>query len=179
MRVIAGIYKGRTLKSITGRDIRPTTDNVRESIFNILAVRFEGANVLDLFGGTGALGIEALSRGAASVTFVDKARTSCQVINDNLNLVKAQARVINADADVALDRLTDKFDIIFIDPPYAMDGEQYISKISDKRLLSDGGIIVYERSAKDEASETIGDLTVTDTRKYGSVKLFFYQWKSV
>ena len=179
MRVIAGIYKGRTLKSITGRDIRPTTDNVRESIFNILAVRLEGANVLDLFGGTGALGIEALSRGAKSVTFVDKARTSCQVINDNLNLVKAQARVLNADASVALDRLNDKFDIIFIDPPYAMDGERYINKISDKRLLSDGGIIVYERSAKDEVNETIGDLTVTDTRKYGSVKLFFYQWKSV
>lgn len=179
MRVIAGQYKGRTLKSITGRDIRPTTDNVRESIFNILATRICYAKILDLFGGTGALGIEALSRGASSVTFVDKAQTSCKVIKDNLELVKATAKVINADANVALDRFTDKFDIIFIDPPYATDGEIYISKISERRLLEDGGIIVYERNAKDEASETIGDLTAFDTRKYGSVKLIFYKWKSV
>ena len=179
MRIIAGEYKGRNLKSISGRDIRPTTDNVRESIFNILVRYVEGANVLDLFGGTGALGIEALSRGADNVTFVDKAQSSCRVIKDNLELVRATARVINADAGSALDMFNEKFDIVFVDPPYAANGEPYIDKISNRRLLSDCGIVVYERNAKDEVNETIGDLIAVDTRKYGNVKLVFYKWKSV
>lgn len=179
MRVIAGQYKGRTLKSITGRDIRPTTDNVRESIFNIIAAKIDGAKVLDLFGGTGALGIESLSRGAQSVIFADKAQTSCRVIKENLELVNASARIMNVDATIALDILNEKFDVIFIDPPYATDGEPYIRKISDKRLLDENGVLIYERSSKDDVSETIGELITADTRKYGSVKLFFYKWKSV
>lgn len=179
MRVIAGKHKGRTLKGVSGRDIRPTADNVRESIFNILATRIEGARVLDIFGGTGAMGIEALSRGADTVVFVDKAKSSCDIIRANLELVKESAEVQNCDAMRALERLNGQFDMVFIDPPYAESGEQCIEKIGERKLLACNGVIVYERNAKDSVSEEIGELKVADSRRYGSVALYFYKWKSV
>ena len=120
MRVITGTARGRRLKEPQGMDIRPTTDKVKESMFSILQFDIEGRRVLDLFGGTGQLGIEALSRGALEVVFVDKSAAALKLIRENLELcgLSDQARVRNGDS-LAYLRSGEKFDLVFLDPPYA------------------------------------------------------------
>ena len=117
MRVITGTAGGRKLKSPYGNAVRPTTDHVKQAIFNILQYDMEGRRVLDLFGGTGQMGIEALSRGAREAVFVDSSRTSVLLIRENLKLCGFKADVLQSDALSYLQR-GEKFDIIFVDPPY-------------------------------------------------------------
>jgi len=126
MRVVAGTARGRKLQAPPGRDVRPTGDRVREAMFNALGSlgAIDGARVLDLFAGTGALGIEALSRGAASATFVDQDRAAAATVRANLEALglAAEAEVVQADASRWLDSNDSEFDLALLDPPYAFDG---------------------------------------------------------
>ncbi len=169
MRVISGIYKGRQLKGYTLKGTRPTMDRVKESLFDILGDKVEGRVCLDLFAGSGNLGIEALSRGAKFVYFVDREYMAYKTIKDNLSLLNIlNVEVLNMDYLKALEKLnTIRFDIIFLDPPYKSDYlEKAVRKISELTLLNDKGIVVLE-------SDDINKLYYNDyfreivTRKYG------------
>lgn len=169
MRVISGIYKGRQLKGYTLKGTRPTMDRVKESLFDILGDKVEGRVCLDLFAGSGNLGIEALSRGAKFVYFVDREYMAYKTIKDNLFLLNIlNVEVLNMDYLKALEKLnTIRFDIIFLDPPYKSDYlEKAVRKISELTLLNDKGIVVLE-------SDDINKLYYNDyfreivTRKYG------------
>lgn len=176
MRIIGGQFRGRKLVEFPGADVRPTGDRVKESLFNILTPRLYGARVLDLFCGSGALGLESLSRGAAEVVFNDAAKSSLEILKKNLALLKADKsfyRVVNLDYALCLRTLRGKFDLIFVDPPYRSDvGADVLRLIGEKELLSEGGTVVYERD------EPFGEIptgwTLTDERKYGRTKLYFF-----
>ena len=161
MRVITGIAGGRKLKSPEGEAVRPTTDQVKQAIFNILQFDLEGRRILDLFGGTGQLGIEALSRGAREAVFTDSSRTSVQLIRENLKRCGLEGKVLQTDALAYLAR-GEKFDVIFIDPPY--DGGLYqavLERINAVDNLNEGGIIVCERAREKELPATVGDLILS------------------
>jgi 16S rRNA (guanine(966)-N(2))-methyltransferase RsmD len=150
MRVIAGTARGIRLKTPAGELTRPTADRVKEAVFSILQFELPGSRVLDLFGGTGQMGIEALSRGATSAVFVDSRREACQLIRDNIRLVKMeqQARVVQSDYLSYLQKCPDRFDLIILDPPYAeVFLENSLKCISEIDILSDRGIIICERPA--------------------------------
>lgn len=150
MRVIAGENRGRTLKTPGGRLTRPTTDKVKESIFNMIGPYFEGGTVLDLYGGSGSLGIEALSRGAAFAVFVDKAAAASRIISENVEACRYTGRseILHLAAEAALDRLAaDRrtFDYVFLDPPYAKQriaGD--IRTLITKQMLAEDALIVIE-----------------------------------
>ena len=150
MRVIAGTARGIRLKTPSGELTRPTADRVKEAVFSVLQFDLPGSRVLDLFGGTGQMGIEALSRGAVSAVFVDSRREACQLIRENIRLVKMeqQASVVQSDYLSYLQRCTDRFDLIILDPPYAeVFLENSLKCISEIDILSDRGIIICERPA--------------------------------
>lgn len=176
MRVITGSARGRRLKEPTGNDIRPTTDQVKESVFNILQFDIEGRTMLDLFGGTGQMGIEALSRGAKRVTFVDSSQTSVKLIRDNLKTVgfENNADVIQGDSVRFLDSCG-KYDIIYIDPPYASElyGE-VLNKINKIDILKDNGIIVCESLYGAELPQMVSPYRMKNTRKYGKIAITVY-----
>ena len=178
MRVIGGKYRGRVLVSFEGEAVRPTSDRVKESLFNILSNRIYGTRVLDLFCGSGSLGIESLSRGASSVVFNDAAKTSVEILRKNLQKlgVGKEATVSCRDYALCLDVESGPFDLIFLDPPYAMDaGEKALKKIAQKGLLSPNGIAVYERDRLFEGE--IEGLETFDSRKYGKTYLTFFRVK--
>ena len=148
MRVVAGNAKGIQLKTPDGMLTRPTADRVKEAMFSIIQFDINCARVLDLFGGTGQLGIEALSRGATSVTFVDESTQACKLIQENLKRTKFvdKARVVKSDYAAFLKNCHEKYDIIFLDPPYAeVFLETAIKIITEIDILQSGGIIVTER----------------------------------
>ncbi|TDX52188.1 16S rRNA (guanine(966)-N(2))-methyltransferase RsmD [Orenia marismortui] len=170
MRIIAGKDKGRRLKSLKRRDVRPTTDRTKESIFNILGPNIAGTRFLDLYSGFGGIGIEALSRGAKEVVFVEKDRRNIKVIKDNLNLVDYEkiSQIINNDVLRALPILNGEFDLIFMDPPYE-ETELYtntLNKIKSYNLLSDKGIIIIEYDAKDKIEIPEG-YSIIKEKRYG------------
>ena len=148
MRVIAGIYKGRRLKTLEGLSVRPTSDRLRETLFNILAPRIEEARFADVCAGSGAIGIEALSRGARHVTFIESSLKAARIISDNLRNcgIREGYRVINRDALRALKNLEKaQFDVIYFDPPY--DSEIYTPVmwlIAKQDLLAEGGVLIVE-----------------------------------
>lgn len=175
MRVIGGTYRGLTLAEFVGKDIRPTSDRVKVSLFNILMFRIAGARVLDLFCGSGSLGIECLSRGAAHVCFNDISPASIAVLRRNLAKLKGDISysVTTLGYDGCLQSLRGTFDIIFIDPPYAQDsGVRSLEMIARLKLLSKGGVAVYER---DRAfSGDVQGLVKTDERRYGKTYITFF-----
>ena len=174
MRVITGTAGGRKLKSPDGRTVRPTADHVKEAIFNILQFDLEGRRVLDLFGGSGQLGIEALSRGAREAVFTDSSRDSVQLIRENLRTCGLSGPVLQTDALNYLDR-GGKFDVILIDPPY--DGGLYeavLERINAVDNLTEGGIIVCEARAGTGLPEMTAPYRKLRERKYGSVKICLY-----
>ena len=175
MRIVGGIYKGRTLNEFKGNEIRPTSDMVRESLFNILRDRIEGCIFLDLFCGTGAVGIEALSRGAECVVFNDLNRKSVELTKNNLEKVGAKNYELNfSDASTFLKTTKKQFDIIFIDAPYADKiGLECVSL--SKSVLGDNGIIIYENQMV--FSSEIDGLEIYDRRKYGRAHLTFFRRK--
>lgn len=184
MRIIAGKYRGRKLKSPPSTQTRPTSDRLRETLFNVLAPRVEGARLLDLCAGTGAVGIEALSRGASYVTFVDQSRKMCELIEANTNALDLDERefeIVNADAFEYLRRRAKKergpFDIIFFDPPYATDYEAPLIFIAEHRpqLLSDDGIAILEHHKKKNLPDEIGSLRSYRSLKQGDSVLSFYR----
>lgn len=153
MRVIGGKYRGKKLIPPKNDDIRPTTDKARESLFNMLQYYIYGSSFLDLFSGSGAVSIEAISRGASLVTLVEKSRESIKTINANLNLIadeKGKAELINSDVINYLQISKAKFDIIFADPPYAYEKtNQIIELISTRKLLEDDGVVIIETDKKE------------------------------
>ncbi len=178
MRVISGKYRGKKLFSPENNDVRPTTDRIKETVFNILSSKsdFEDATVLDLFSGSGALGIEALSRGAARAVFVDKSRDSVELTKKNLKHVGVDGEVYNTDFQVALKKLDGrKFDFIFLDPPYFGKNEQTIFDLIEKYdLLTQKGIIFLEHSTKIGLPDT-GERYIIDNRVCGSTTISFLQ----
>lgn len=175
MRIIGGIYRSRKLAEFKGESIRPTSDSARESLFNILRERISGASFLDLYGGTGAVGLEALSRGAKKVVFNDFSRESVKIIKSNIAALKAESNteVYSYDAAVFLSRTAEKFDVIFLDPPYAQNVQDILDGVHS--LMNDGAIAVYE-CEKPFCGEAAG-LTVCSRRKYGRAHLTFFEKK--
>ena len=173
MRIISGRYRGMVLAEFKGRDIRPTADRVKESLFNILSNDIAGARVLDLFCGSGNLGIECLSRGAAFVQFNDISKDSIAVLKKNLARIEGDYSVTNLDFRACLSAKK-SFDIIFIDPPYAEEfGREALDIISNGNL-NEHGIAVYER---DRAFTGEAPLELFDERKYGKTYLSFFRNK--
>lgn len=177
MRVITGTARGRRLNELKGMETRPTTDKVKESIFNCIQFDVEDARVLDLFAGTGQLGIEALSRGAQSAVFVDKRTDAAKLVKDNLALCQLSdhAQVICGDSMGYLSSLRTKFDIIFLDPPYADDLlERAIAHIARFDILSPHGIIVAE-SPMDKALPALEPpYGIYREYRYGKIKVTIY-----
>lgn len=171
MRVITGSARGRRLAEPKNMDIRPTTDKVKESIFNIVQFDIEGRRVLDLFAGTGQLGIEALSRGARSASFVDESNEAIRIVRANLEHCGLSGEVVREDALAFLGRCG-KYDVIFLDPPYKSGLiDAVLRKIIQFDILSDGGIIICETSC-DAALPSLSDpYYIGREYKYGKVKL--------
>ena len=178
MRVISGKARGVNLKTPEGLLTRPTIDRVKEALFSIINFDIPTSNVLDLFGGTGQLGIEALSRGAKSAVFVDQREDACKLIKENLRRTKLEqdAKVVRMDYLDYLKRNKDKFDIIFLDPPYAeVFLENALKCITEIDILQSGGIIVAERPLGKDLPWDFEGYTRSKDYKYGKVLLTIYR----
>ena len=177
MRVITGSARGRRLRELEGLETRPTTDRVKESMFNILQFDVEDSRVLDLFAGTGQLGIEALSRGAASAVFVEQRRDAVALIRENLKLtgLSERARVVNGEALAYLASAGEKFDLIFLDPPYAAKlWKPVLEAVSRFDILSDHGIMICESPQDEELPDAVGACRLHRAYRYGRIKLTTY-----
>ena len=177
MRVISGTARGRRLKELPGMDTRPTTDKVKESLFNIVQFDIEGRKVLDLFGGTGQLGIEALSRGAASCTFVDQSRQAVAVMQENLKATgfADKARVQQGDATAFLAGCREKFNLILLDPPYNTQLlENCIFAIGKFDILAEHGIMVCESAESTQLPELAAPYEKGREYRYDKIKLTVY-----
>ena len=178
MRIVAGRYRGRKLTPPSDDSVRPTTDRIKETVFNILQWDVEGARVLDLFAGSGALGIECLSRGAAEVVFADKSPASVALIRQNLKGIEGSYRVLTADFTGVLRSGEDKFDLIFIDPPYKSGlGELAVDAAFDLGRVAEGGTVVYEHSYELPFKCAREDVKVR-TKVMGSVTVEFIRKKT-
>ena len=175
MRVITGSARGRKLLEPEGMSIRPTTDMVKEAMFNIIQFDIEGRRVLDLFAGTGQLGIEALSRGAAEVVFCDESSKSLKIVRANLERCGLKGRVEQSDSISFLNR-AGKFDLVFLDPPYDSDLlEKALEAIQNVDILNDGGIIICESRREKSMPELSAPYRKTLARRYGKVCLTVYK----
>lgn len=184
MRITSGIFKSRIIKAPGG--IRPTLDNVRKAIFDILGGSVEGAKILDLFSGSGALGLEALSRGAESCIFVDNSRASVKAMKDNLETLglgrwggaPTGAEVVYADSLAVIRRLAGEgasFDLIFMDPPYYKEfAKKSLSLLADCDILTETGVAVIEHSKHDPLPDSSGGLRLLRTARYGDTLVSFY-----
>ncbi len=178
MRVITGKARGVTLKTPDGIQTRPTTDRVKEALFSIIQFEVPGARVLDLFGGTGQLGIEALSRGAKSAVFVDQAESACRLIRENLKRTRLEqdAKVVRSDYLSYLASCRDRFDIIFLDPPYAeVFLENSLKRIAEIDILQSDGIIIAERPLGKDLPFELEGFTRSRDYKYGNTLLTIYR----
>lgn len=178
MRVISGTAKGTKLNSIENSSTRPTLDRVKEPLFSIIQTHLQEANVLDLFAGSGALGIESLSRGSKHVTFCDKSYQSIQILKENIKKTRMEEKstIFNKDYKKCLSELKEQFNIIFIDPPYKQNiAIDAIKRILDLKLLDNNGIIILETDEEERELKELEEieLEVYDKRKYGRVKLLF------
>lgn len=181
MRVISGEYRGKKLETLEGTNTRPTLDRVKEALFNIIQAQILDANVLDLFAGSGSLGIEALSRGAKHAVLCDHYFEAIKIINKNIEATRyiEKSTIINKDYMLALkqiSKLDKKFNIVFLDPPYKSDfGIKAINELINLDLIAEDGIIILEtddENIKKEVEEN-KQIKIYDERKYGSVKLIF------
>jgi len=181
MRVISGLYRGRILKSPPDNKTRPTSDRLRETLFNILAPRIEdGTRFLDLCSGTGAIGIEALSRGAAFTTFVDRSKRSCALIEenlDNLGIPESSTSIMLTEAENFAGRVHQiGWDIAFFDPPYDSDYAIVLNEFGfNETLLREGGILVVEHHSKKQMPDEVGKIRRWRILKQGETSLSFYE----
>ena len=176
MRVITGTARGVQLKTPEGMLTRPTADRVKEALFSIINFDIPGAKVLDLFGGTGQLGIEALSRGAERSVFVDAREDACKLIRENLRRTKLEGTVVRSDYLDYLNRCRETFSIIFLDPPYAEAYlENAIKRITEIDILQTDGIIVTERPVGKELPWEFDDYQRSKDYKYGKTLLTIYR----
>ncbi len=176
MRVITGTARGRKLVTLEGEDVRPTTDRVKESIFNIIQFDLEGAYVLDLFAGSGQLGIEALSRGAKHCTFVDSSAKSIDVVKQNLKTVgfEKMASVFCGDSKMYITLSRDKFDIALLDPPYNKQIlDSVLPVVAEK--MADYGVIICESALNESLPQAAGEFSLYREYKYGKIKLTAYR----
>lgn len=179
MRITGGEFGGRNLKVPKSDLIRPTQDRVREALFNIIQFEVAGADFLDLFAGSGAVGIEALSRGARAVTFVEQNRTHLKVLNENLAALKVRTSVIAADVYRFISTYTgDGFSIAFADPPYALGEEKgyasVLATLAERNVVRVGGLFIAEMTAVQKAEETPGWELIRD-RTYGKTRLSIWR----
>ena len=176
MRIIAGTRRGHTIHAPKGLDTRPTSDRVRESVFNIIAPWVEGARVLDLYAGSGAMGLEALSRGAEAAVFVESDAEAVRTIERNLDKLRLTgARVVRHDAVTGLGQEAGagrKYDLVLADPPYDMTDYRSLSRYLPG-VLADDGLLVFETTAKTEPD--VPGLTVRTSRKYGSTRVTVFE----
>lgn len=181
MRVITGEYGGRRLKAVPGESTRPTTDKIKESLFNMIGPYFYGGNCLDLFAGSGGLAIEAVSRGMDKAVLIDKAPAAIKVIQENIAVTKEEEKfkVIRGDAARVINNLKSEqqvFDLVFLDPPYAK--QQIVSQIEallDNNMLSPEALIVCEVDKKVDLPETIKQAQVYKSAEYGITKIMIYE----
>ncbi len=180
-RIISGSLKGRSLKTLSGNNTRPTADRVKEAMFNIIQGKLPGSLVLDLFAGTGNLGLEAISRGSIMAVFVEKEPKALAVLRDNCKALGCTDNTLIMPMDVmkAIRSLREKgytFDIVFMDPPYNRDLEApVILALSEFRIVKDDGLIVVEHMTTDSQSDTTGVFIRFDTRRYGNTSISFYR----
>lgn len=181
MRVISGKARGLKLNAPKNEDVRPTTDRVKESLFNIINSYVLDSNVLDLFAGTGSLGIECLSRGANKCVFVDKSKESMAIVKSNIKKARVENESITLNTDfknaiVSLGKKSEKFNIIFMDPPYYKNMFiDALSAVDENNLLEEDGIIVVEHDTVDSFPENVGRLYKNRDKKYGNTTLTFYK----
>ena len=180
MRITAGEYRGRQLRSPKGSATRPTSDLLRQAIFNVVGPRVAGARVLDLFAGTGALGVEALSRGAADATFVERDRSALASLRANLADLDllARARIVARDGLEALAGLAKargRFDCVFLDPPYAGDlARRCVETLAPGEILSENAVLLVQAFHKTDLPDRAGTLSRTWHRRYGETRLTLY-----
>ena len=177
MRVITGSARGRRLKELEGYETRPTTDRVKEGIFNIIQFDIEGRKVLDLFAGTGQLGIEALSRGAAHAVFVEQRRSAANLIHENLKITGLEhaGNVICGDVNHFIQTTKEQFDLIFLDPPFpAALWDAALSAISGFDILSNHGIIICESPAEQTLPALVAPYCLHRDYRYGKIKITAY-----
>jgi 16S rRNA (guanine(966)-N(2))-methyltransferase RsmD len=181
--VISGEARGRLLKAVPGQTTRPTTDKVKEALFSIIGPYFEGGRVLDLFAGTGGLGIEALSRGAGHAVFVDANPRSVEVVRRNLEAtgMSDRAEAYRNDARKAiklLERKSEQFELVFLDPPYAMqDCDDLLGELAGRGLLIDGAVAVVEHDANVDYGERFGRFGRSRHAVYGETALSIYRYE--
>ena len=172
MRIVSGKYRGKMLKEFNLESTRPTTDRVKESIFNLIQFDVVDAVVLDLFSGTGALGVEAISRGAKKTYLVDKNIKAISIIKENLKGIDGDYVVKNKDYIDFLNSATEKFDIVFLDPPYATDfGLKAIDMLVKKNLLNENAIIIFETSEDKDVELNLNNFEIKK-KKYGTVAVY-------
>jgi 16S rRNA (guanine966-N2)-methyltransferase len=171
VRIIAGTHRGQRIAAPRGTATRPTSDRVRENAFNLIGP-VDDADVLDLFAGSGALGLEALSRGADRVVFVESDRDACRTINANLDKLKLRGTVLCQDVLRAVGGERGAYDLVLCDPPYDFDHARLTPQLA--RLLRTDGLLVYESSSREEPPE-VPQLTETTSRKYGSARLTLFR----
>lgn len=177
VRVVAGTVKGHRLQAPRGMETRPTSDKVREAVFSILAGSFVGEKALDLFAGTGALGIEALSRGATAAVFVERRLPACQVIRANLKHTRLEprARLLCAPVERALATLDEPFGLVLLDPPYAYPGlDGIMTMVSGARVIGDETIVVFEHSPRFTVAERYGGLHLWRQKVYGDTAVSIF-----
>ena len=181
MRIISGKARGTKLYTLEGTNTRPTLDRVKESIFNIIQNEIEAATVLDLFAGSGAIGLECLSRGAKKAILCDKSKEAVEIIKRNIEKthMEEKAKVINADFETCLDKVKDEqFDIIYIDPPYATDYIfKSLKKIKEIGIVKKESIIIIETDDEQRILKEIGniEIKIVDKRKYGRATIIFLE----
>lgn len=180
MRIIAGEKRSRLLKAPEGMDTRPTGDKAKEALFSILQHRMPGARVLDLYAGSGALALEALSRGAKMAVLADVSQKACRVIEENIRALEYEqkARLLRMNDNAALTLLKKEqaeFDVIFLDPPYRMDTAPVCARLAAEGLLAKNGILVVEHS-RETPPEVGAPLALKDRRTYGIAGISFYCW---
>lgn len=176
MRVITGKARGRKLAAPEGLEVRPTTEIAKEGIFSAIQFEIEQASVLDLFSGSGQMGIEALSRGAKSCVFVDKSRDSQKIIRQNLEHtgLLPDSKLVQMDAVSFLNVATERFDIVFMDPPYQMGFPEKILPLVERRM-GESGIIVCETGCREELPKTVGEFSLHRQYRYGQSKATIYR----
>jgi len=178
LRIVGGAARGRPLRAVPGSGTRPTADRVRQSLFDALGQRMDGLAVLDLYAGTGALALEALSRGAARAVLVENDARACGVIFHNLSALKYddRSRVVRAEVPEALRQLGgERFDLVFSDPPYALRAAQpTLEALASNALLAPGARVVLETDRREPAPTPPLGLTLTDERRYGDTRVLVY-----
>lgn len=178
MRIIAGELKGRRLTAPSDNRVRPTTDKVKEAIFSMISAYLPDGVVIDLFAGTGNLGLEAISRGAARAYFVDKDRASIALVRENVKYCKVEDRavILWSDFASAFKKINDKADVIFLDPPYGAGYmEDCLRLIGESGLLVDDGIVVAEHSFTETLPDEIADMVLVKSKRYGKIGVSVYE----